>query len=439
MSPVHNEPIDKTLQLAQQLHEENKHFVKAVTDIAEQREVVAREDIYARNGMKLVSSGTRLTGKSYERLIAHKLLKPIEQSLSMADTLDCARLVSLCFEETRLVPSLAPLLDQPGPLERLQLVFGDLRLPAPLTLKLSVMQQDRPQLFQHGLITAMISTVLGIRGKLPRQDLQTLALASIFHDVGELCIDPAILRPEHRLTAEERRHLYTHPITGYLMLRDFPEIPPETATAVLQHHERLDASGYPYRFSGEQIGTVSRYLAVAEVAATLLARDGADKRISMKLRLNRKKYDAQAVTLVSQLFSDSKLPPAQPPEEVVMMTRLAQAGKLFEDWIGLRKTLTPADVSAVPFIIERVDGLRMMLLETGFDPCRLEDALTMTGSDDPEIVLEQTVLIDELEWQFKALSREVERKLFGRETKLPSGLNNCFDDWLIKVRQFVSE
>ena len=81
----------------------------------------------------------------------------------------------------------------------------------------------------------------------------------------------------------------------------------------------------------------------------------------------------------------------------------------------------------------------MMLLETGFDPCRLEDALVMTGSDDPEIVMEQTVLIDELEWQFKALSREVERKQFGRETMLPAGLNNGFGVWLTKVRQFVSE
>lgn len=439
MSPDLNTPVDKTEQLAQQLLEENSHFVKAVTDVAEQREVVASEDIYARNGMKLVSSGTRLTGKFYERLIEHKLLKPIEQSLSMADTLDCARLVSLAHDEARRIPSLAPLLDQPDSLERLQLVFGDLQLPAPLTLKLSVMQQDRPQLFQHGLITAMISTVLGISGKLPRKDLQTLALASIFHDLGEMCIDPAILRPEHRLTTEERRHLYTHPITGYLTLHEFTEIPQGTATAVLQHHERLDGSGYPYRLSGEQIGTVSRYLAVAEVAATLLARDGADKRINMKLRLNRKKYDAQAVALVCQLFSDSKLPPAQPPEEVVMMTRLAQAGKLFEDWIVLRKTLTPADVSAAPFIVERVDGLRMMLLETGFDPCRLEDALALTGSDDPEIVLEQTVLIDELEWQFKALSREVERKLFDREMKLSAGLKNGFDEWLTKVRQFVCD
>ncbi len=439
MSPVHNTPIDNTQQLAQQLLEENTHFLKAVTNVAEQREVVASEDIYATSGIKLVSSGTRLTGKFYERLIEHKLLKPIEQSLSMADSLDCARLVSLGYEEARQVPSLAPLLEQPESLERLQALFDDLQLPAPLILKLSVMQADRPQLFQHGLVTAMISTVLGIRGKLPRADLQALALASIFHDAGELYIDPAILRSEHRLTAAERRHLYTHPITGFLMLRDFPEIPQETASAVLQHHERLDASGYPYRLSGEQIGTVSRYLAVAEVAATLLARDGADKRINMKLRLNRKKYDAQAVAIVCQLFNDSKLPPAQPAEEVAMMTRLTQAGKLFEDWIGLRKTLTPADVSAVPFIVERVDGLRMMLLETGFDPCRLGDALAMTGSDDPEIVLEQTVLIDELEWQFKALSREVERKQFERETMLAAGLNNGFEDWLKKLRQFVNE
>lgn len=114
MSPVLNTPVDKTEQLAQHLLEENSHFVKAVTDVAEQREVVASEDIYASNGMKLVSSGTRLTGKFYERLIEHKLLKPIEQSLSMADALDCASLVRLGYEEARRVPSLAPLLKRPS-------------------------------------------------------------------------------------------------------------------------------------------------------------------------------------------------------------------------------------------------------------------------------------------------------------------------------------
>jgi len=438
MSLGKNAPVEDTQQVAQQLLEENTCFVRAVTEVAEARDVVASEDIYARNGIKLVSCGTRLSGRFYERLIEHKLLKPIEYSLSIADAIDSARLATLVSAETCRVPSLAPLLEQTESLEHLQSVFSALTIPAPLSLKLSVMQVDRPKLFLHGLISAMIATELGLRGKLPREGVQALALASIFHDAGELCIDPAILAPEHRMTADERRHLYAHPITGFLMLRDFTQLPKDAANAVLQHHERLDGSGYPYRLSGEQLGTLSRYLAVAEVAASLLERNGADKRIHMKLRLNRKKYDVQAVALICQLFNDAKMPGEPRLDEAFMMARLAQAGGLFDDWNRLRQPLSPNDVAAIAFLVERVESLSMMLHETGFDPLRLQDSLAM-GADDPEIALELTVLVDELDWQFKALSREVERKLFGRELQLSAVAKKGLDAWLAQLRQFVSE
>ena len=84
--------------------------------------------------------------------------------------------------------------------------------------------------------------VLGIRSNLPQAELHALAMASAFHDLGELCIDQSFFAQGHHMTLEERRHLYVHPITGYLMLRDFTELPKGTAEAVLQHHERLDGS-----------------------------------------------------------------------------------------------------------------------------------------------------------------------------------------------------
>jgi len=96
-------------------------FIKAVTSLADKREVVAREDIYAKGGMKLVSGGSRLSGHHYDRLVAHKLLKPIEQSLCVAGALDANRLLSLVLEKARLIPSLVQRLDQPELLERLSL------------------------------------------------------------------------------------------------------------------------------------------------------------------------------------------------------------------------------------------------------------------------------------------------------------------------------
>ena len=397
-------------QVAQELLASDTHFVKAVTEVADRHEMVVSEDIYARNGMKLVSSGTRLTGEFYDRLVAHKLLKPIEQSLRMDDAIDPPGLVELMLAQLEKTPALGG-----AELSRhLRSQIGEIRLPPALGLKLSVMQERRPKLFQHSLLAAIIATEIGVRARLNSAERQALALSSLFHDAGELYIDPAVLEAGHQLTAGERRHLYAHPITGFLILRDFEDIPRETATAVLQHHERLDGSGYPYRLSGEKIEKVSRVLSVAEVAASLLERNGADKRINMKLRLSGKKYDTEAVAFIGQLFSSVDVASMQPLDEVSVMTRLSQVGKLFEDWVALREKLSGMETSATAFVIERMNGLRQMVLETGFDPLRFEDAVGSAGSDDPEILLELQVLLDELEWQFRALSREVERKRDGQ-------------------------
>ena len=75
-------------ELAHQAYADTSPFIKSVTELADKREVLASDDIYSSTGIKLVSSGTPLSGKFYDRLVAHKLLKPIEQSLSVADALD---------------------------------------------------------------------------------------------------------------------------------------------------------------------------------------------------------------------------------------------------------------------------------------------------------------------------------------------------------------
>lgn len=417
---------------------EGKHLLRAVTKLADRREIVAIEDIFSQTGIKLVSRGTPLTGKFYDRLIAHKLLKPIEQSLALTDAMDEAKLLALVYEEARRVPSLAPMLEQPELLERLRGFFNQLTIPAPLALKLSVMQEERPKLFTHSLIVAMLCTVLGIRAALPLEELQTLALAGVFHDVGELCLDPALLAPGHRVDSDGRRYLLTHPITSFLMLRGFSEFPPNTATAVLRHHERLDGSGYPYGLPGSQIDRVSRYLAVAEFAASLLERNGADNRINMKLRLNLKKLDARAVGILCSLFGESEVAALSLPDIPALEARLSQVGKLFEDWNTFRRTLSPAVIEGISYFDSRLEGMRMMVLEPGFDPYRLSDLLPEDGSDWFEIHQELTVLLDEISWQFKELIQALERKLSDQGWSLPASRRADFNLWLAQVHQFVS-
>ena len=433
-----NKTETEQMAQAQQVLSDASVFIQSVTNVANRREVLTSEDIYARGGIKLVARGTRLSGGFYERLVAHKLLKPIEQSIQIADAPDAPRLLALAHEQASRVPSLQPLLGA-GMLERLNELFAGVRIPAPLAVKLAIMQEDRPKLFQHSMVASVISVVLGVRGNLPPGELHALALASAFHDVGELCIDPAFFAQGHRMTMAERRHLYVHPITGYLMLRDFSELPKGTAEAVLQHHERLDGVGYPYRLTSDKLSRVSRYLAVAEVAASLIENQGADKRIGIKFRMNIQKYDAQAVTIISGLFDRTQLPDGHDFDEQFLIARLGQLGQLFAGWDELLKSCSQNELRTIDPIVGRVNGLRMMVLEPGFDQCRLEDLLDVAGEADSDICTELTVLLDELNWQFEALCRGVERDRSVWGMQISEAIRPIFDVWLTQVRAFISE
>lgn len=427
-------------RLAQRLLNDDTQFVKAVTSLADRQEVVASENIYASNGMKLLNKGAYLSGHFYDHLVAHKLLKPIGQSL-VASQAPCANtLVTLAHAECRRIPSLVPLMEQPDLLERMLGFLGGVRIPAPLALRLAVMRDDRPKLFQHSLIVAMLSVVLGVRAKLPIDELQALALASIFHDIGELCIAPDLLAEDHRLSDEERRYLFTHPITGFLMLRDFRDLPTGTARAVLQHHERLDGSGYPNRIPAEQITRVTRYLSVAEFVASLLEKNGADRRIGMKLRLNDTKFDRQAVALICQLLHDAESKSTQAMLGEQLTVGFAQVRMIFEGWSSFQRTLSPADKEGIAYLVERMGGLRAMVLEIGFDECRLHELIpTPESKGEVEIRTELSVLFDELMWQFRALSREIERKIFVQGWSLKPSRRKLFNQWLAIVRQFAGE
>ncbi len=426
-------------QLATRILCDSRLFIKQVTDLARTRKIVAGEDIYSSSGMKLISQGTRLTSNFHDHLVAHKLRKPIEQSLNIDKPLDAKALIHLAHDEAHRVPSLEPLLANPQLLERISEMVGDVEIPHPLGFRCSIMQENHPRLFQHSLVTAMLAMVLGIRGELQPEELRALALASVFHDLGELHIAPCILEPEHRSSSEERRQIYAHPIIGFLILRDFPELPKGAACAVLQHHEQLNGCGYPYRLPANEIVRVSRYLAVAEVAASLLERHGADKRIGVKLRMNRNKYDATAIRIVSELFDKLSFKAKEPLDEVILMTRLSQIGKLFEEWNALRTTLSVGDAASIPVLIGRVNDLRMLVNEHGFDLANIDEILMMAGQGDPVISLELTVLLEELEWQIRDFSRETERFLFSWKPEVSTELKERLDNWFVLLHQFLGE
>ena len=111
-----------------------------------------------------------------------------------------------------------------------------------------------------GQLAVAIARELG----LPEDTMRGIELAASIHDLGKISIPAEILAKPSKLTAIELMLLKNHPQAAFDILKDI-KFPWPIATMVLQHHERLDGSGYPQGLKGEEILLESRIMAVADV------------------------------------------------------------------------------------------------------------------------------------------------------------------------------
>lgn len=96
-------------------------------------------------------------------------------------------------------------------------------------------------------------------------ELSLLSLASTMHDVGKVRISEEILLKPGKLTDEEFEEMKRHTIYGYEILKETEGLHASVPLVALQHHERIDGSGYPYRMSIFKVDPLSRIVAVADV------------------------------------------------------------------------------------------------------------------------------------------------------------------------------
>lgn len=311
--------------------------------------------------------------------------------------------------------------------DALGLRHGLARLPLSPKLAelLGVARAERPQLFEHLLQVALISHYLALRRGLSDSETTNVLLAALTHDLGELHIDPAMLDPQHRLDASERRHIYVHPITGSLIVRELEVGDAAIATAVLQHQERIDGSGYPFALRGAQVGLPARIVGLADVCASMLSRRGGRERLNALMRLNRQKFDPHLLALLDGAFGQAA--PAPRPDIGLALPRMTGAARLMARWAKFSAGLA-ADAKVPPemeFLLERMTNLRTMLAQFGFDPER-QQMLETLAAEDPNVGAELAAALDEVYWQFADLEREIVRRRAIRE----AGEDNTYDEFL---------
>ena len=140
-------------------------------------------------------------------------------------------------------------------------------------------------------------------------EYEGLTMAAFVHDIGKILIPSDILSKPGHLTKPELDIIKDHTRIGYEILKNI-EFPWPIANIVLQHHERMNGSGYPSGISGDKIILEARILAVADVVEAMSSHRpyrpalGIDKALA-EIYMNRSTlYDPSVVDACMKIFND---------------------------------------------------------------------------------------------------------------------------------------
>ncbi len=152
---------------------------------------------------------------------------------------------------------------------------------------------------RHSEDVARYAMFIGTRLGIPEDELGTLRLAGLLHDVGKVGIPDQILRKPGKLTDQEFDVVKQHVALGDAILRDLPDLDAIRA-GVRHHHERWDGHGYLHALAGEDIPQLARILAVADTFSAMTT--SRPYRKALDLREARMRLEDAAGTQLDERF-----------------------------------------------------------------------------------------------------------------------------------------
>ncbi|UCF70761.1 MAG: PAS domain S-box protein [candidate division WOR-3 bacterium] len=190
--------------------------------------------------------------------------------------------------------------------ERMQKVLEDT-----INALTSAVEKRDPYTAGHQHRVAVLADTIAERLNLPSDQKEGLHVAALVHDIGKINVPAGILNKPTSLSDAEFALVRDHVLVGYEILRTI-EFPWDVAEIVLQHHERMNGTGYPSGTKGSAIMLEARILAVADVVESMMAHRpyrpalGREKAINELTKNKKNLYDTRVVNTCLKILKDRK-------------------------------------------------------------------------------------------------------------------------------------
>ncbi|AOT71780.1 HD-GYP domain-containing protein [Geosporobacter ferrireducens] len=244
---------------------------KLKVDYIKQGMMVAK-NIYDEEGQILLSSGMPLKQSYIEKLkdagideiyimSEEKENTILQDVISEQARVEAKKLVRETMEKV----SVGQALQTEKVLAMVNDLLEELLSQKDILLNLSEIRTVDEYTFGHSVNVSVLSIITGISLGYSRENLKTLGVGALLHDIGKTLVPLAILNKPGALTAEEYGVIQHHAKLGYEVLRKYPQVGEEAALIALTHHERYDGMGYPQGLKCEEVHDYAKIVAIADV------------------------------------------------------------------------------------------------------------------------------------------------------------------------------
>lgn len=417
------------------LNSVNAHYLNRVVALAETNHIEASEDVYSANGMKLLAKGARISPEAQGHLLRHKLKKPLEASLAVANGVDNAVLVHHAERIISADTKVQPLLAWGGHAAEAMEILRHLPLNGPVSMLLTMLDRGGENELYHAVEGAMVSLVLALQAGIPAANMVPLAAGSLFHDIGELYINPAYLRGGASLKPSEWKHVASHPLVGKMLVDELWPLSPLVGQIVLEHHERLDGSGYPRRISGDQLSLEGQIVGIADTVCAVFRHYGKPlARAEIAMRIIPGQFPPAITSIVNLALRNAQpavvagndLPPAASMADSMhqLLARLARVLIALDDVIeqdGVQRFKTALLMAQRAG--DRINLIQRAFSSTGLDSLSDAEKMSLLQIEDPDLHFEMIVVIEEIVWRLRELGRDLQLRCEG----LPEDVRSLFE------------
>jgi len=420
----------------------NVHYLDHVMTVAEERQVEATEDIYAENGMKLIAKGYAINRSMRERLIAHKLIKPLEDCMAVSDGVTgarCADLAEQLIDSHAVLRAMCTSANGVNPVKLLR----DSTFAGRLQTLLTVYTEHQAGKLAHAVSVCMLTLNLAQR-MLPGDTdaLDVLLVAALSHDVGELYIDPIYLQSQASLGPKAWRHIAAHPVIAHGLLKELNGLARPASALILDHHERLDGFGYPHGRRAGEVSEQAQTLAVAEMLAGMLDKGGGMlQQADIAVKLIHGEFSRPMIDAISGLFKACKVADAVADSDTLIgvLTGARALGQRLQCILRVQDNYWPLfERASPPFKVQwhqaraRFESILRAWSSTGLD---VQPDGAWLQQEPLALQREVAIILKEINWRLG----ELERELHARVTRHAAGDLPILERYFRDVRQAADD